>query len=316
MTSLPMVQLHLDCTVSPVEAGDVRLLLEFRPIDQQLQGGAGGTTAPAAASKPRADPQPGARDQESARRHTRIGATARARARPPELREYTQVIINEADRLQDLMNRLLTSHRRCSRRRSTCTKSRARAQLILRGVRQREGARDYDTSLPDLTGDREQLIQAVLNIARNAAQAMQGEGASSSGRAPVRAGDAGQEALSPGTGIASDRQRPRHSGRHPRQASSTRWCPAARAAAARAHAGAELRAAAPRNDRSAIAGPAGPASPSACRCPSNGRTRDIEDHESSLDHRRRPFHPLGAREGTRAGGDPVQEPFQYGGDAL
>ena len=34
--------------------------------------------------------------------------------------------------------------------------------------------RDYDTSLPDVTGDREQLIQAILNIARNAAQAISG----------------------------------------------------------------------------------------------------------------------------------------------
>ena len=32
--------------------------------------------------------------------------------------------------------------------------------------------RDYDTSLPDFRGDREQLIQAVLNIAHNAAQAL------------------------------------------------------------------------------------------------------------------------------------------------
>ncbi len=32
--------------------------------------------------------------------------------------------------------------------------------------------RDYDTSLPDIIGDREKLIQAVLNIARNAVQAM------------------------------------------------------------------------------------------------------------------------------------------------
>jgi two-component system nitrogen regulation sensor histidine kinase GlnL len=32
--------------------------------------------------------------------------------------------------------------------------------------------RDYDASIPDFRGDREQLIQAVLNIAHNAAQAL------------------------------------------------------------------------------------------------------------------------------------------------
>jgi two-component system nitrogen regulation sensor histidine kinase GlnL len=32
--------------------------------------------------------------------------------------------------------------------------------------------RDYDTSIPEFRGDREQLIQAVLNIAHNAAQAL------------------------------------------------------------------------------------------------------------------------------------------------
>jgi two-component system nitrogen regulation sensor histidine kinase GlnL len=36
--------------------------------------------------------------------------------------------------------------------------------------------RDYDTSLPDFPGDKEQLIQAILNVARNAAQATAGEG--------------------------------------------------------------------------------------------------------------------------------------------
>ncbi len=36
--------------------------------------------------------------------------------------------------------------------------------------------RDYDASLPDLVGDKEQLIQAILNVARNAAQATGGHG--------------------------------------------------------------------------------------------------------------------------------------------
>mgnify|MGYP001573228806 CR=1 FL=1 len=92
-----------------------------------------------------------------------------------ELTEYTRVIIHEADRLQTLVDRLLAPHRRphvvgdvnihevCERVRS----------LILaefpRGLRV---VRDYDTSIPEFRGDREQLIQAVLNIAHNACQAL------------------------------------------------------------------------------------------------------------------------------------------------
>ena len=93
----------------------------------------------------------------------------------PELTEYTQVIIHEADRLQSLVDRLLAPHRRphlvgdvnihevCERVRS----------LILaefpRGLRV---VRDYDISIPEFRGDREQLIQTVLNIAHNACQAL------------------------------------------------------------------------------------------------------------------------------------------------
>ncbi|WP_082877097.1 nitrogen regulation protein NR(II) [Hydrogenophaga crassostreae] len=89
--------------------------------------------------------------------------------------EYTQVIIHEADRLQLLVDRLLAPHRSphvvgdvnihevCERVRS----------LILaefpKGLRV---VRDYDASIPEFRGDREQLIQAVLNIAHNAAQAL------------------------------------------------------------------------------------------------------------------------------------------------
>jgi two-component system nitrogen regulation sensor histidine kinase GlnL len=101
-----------------------------------------------------------------------------------QLREYTQVIIKEADRLQTLVDRLLAPHRRphivgdvnihevCERVRS----------LILAefpaGLKIR---RDYDASIPEFRGDKEQLIQAVLNIAHNAAQALS---------ARIEAGDA------------------------------------------------------------------------------------------------------------------------------
>jgi two-component system nitrogen regulation sensor histidine kinase GlnL len=48
--------------------------------------------------------------------------------------------------------------------------------------------RDYDTSLPELVADREQLIQAVLNIARNAAQAIKGQASKAPADAPAVAG--------------------------------------------------------------------------------------------------------------------------------
>jgi two-component system nitrogen regulation sensor histidine kinase GlnL len=92
-----------------------------------------------------------------------------------ELTEYTQVIIREADRLQTLVDRLLAPHRRphmvgdvnihevCERVRSLIVSE------FPRGIRV---IRDYDTSIPEFRGDREQLIQAVLNIAHNAALAM------------------------------------------------------------------------------------------------------------------------------------------------
>ena len=95
------------------------------------------------------------------------------------LREYTQVIIKEADRLQTLVDRLLAPHRHprlvgdvnihevLERVRSVVTAEYPEGLQIVR---------DYDASLPEFRGDKEQLIQAVLNLVRNAAQAMRGRG--------------------------------------------------------------------------------------------------------------------------------------------
>ena len=92
-----------------------------------------------------------------------------------ELREYTQVIIKEADRLQTLVDRLLAPHRRphivgdvnihevCERVRSLIVSEFPNGLKI---------QRDYDLSIPEFRGDKEQLIQAVLNIAHNAAQVL------------------------------------------------------------------------------------------------------------------------------------------------
>jgi two-component system nitrogen regulation sensor histidine kinase GlnL len=96
----------------------------------------------------------------------------------PDLREYTQVIIKEADRLRVLMDRLLTPHRRPQvgtvNIHEVC--ERVRTLILAEFPEGIQIGRDYDTSLPDLHGDREQLIQAVLNVVRNAAQAMNGRG--------------------------------------------------------------------------------------------------------------------------------------------
>ncbi|MFA7393083.1 MAG: nitrogen regulation protein NR(II), partial [Pigmentiphaga sp.] len=92
-----------------------------------------------------------------------------------QLMEYTQVIIAEADRLHALVDRILAPHRT----------PRLLSQLNIHEVCERVAAlvqaeygagltimRDYDISVPELQADREQLIQVVLNIVRNAAQAL------------------------------------------------------------------------------------------------------------------------------------------------
>jgi len=96
----------------------------------------------------------------------------------PELREFTQVIVKEADRLQSLMNRLLTPNRlpRMEPINVHEVTERVRTLLLAEFPDGLSVGRDYDTSLPDLLGDKEQLIQAILNVARNAAQASEGRG--------------------------------------------------------------------------------------------------------------------------------------------
>ena len=93
-----------------------------------------------------------------------------------EQREYTRVIIAEADRLQLLVDRLLAPHRRPREVaelniHEVC--ERVRMVILAEFPRGLTIERDYDASVPDFRGDREQLIQALLNIVRNATQALE-----------------------------------------------------------------------------------------------------------------------------------------------
>jgi two-component system nitrogen regulation sensor histidine kinase GlnL len=91
-----------------------------------------------------------------------------------QLADYTNVIIEEADRLRNLVDRLLSAPRRITREPVNIHEVLERVRHLVEA--ESHGAlsiqRDFDPSIPELHGDREQLIQAVLNVARNARQAL------------------------------------------------------------------------------------------------------------------------------------------------
>ena len=166
--------LPLSCVLTRIEAPGTPLLAELRPIEQQLR---------VAREERLVGEQQANRELIRNLAHEiknplgGLRGSAQLLEREldrAELREYTQVIIKEADRLQSLMDRLLTPHR-------TPRVAALGIHEVLERVRSLVLAEfssgisiecDYDPSLPDLVGDKEQLIQAVLNVVRNAAQAL------------------------------------------------------------------------------------------------------------------------------------------------
>ena len=167
-------RLHLSCTVSVIEAYGATLLLEFRHIDQQLK---------IAREERLLEQQQANRELIRSLAHeikNPLGGIRGAAQllereldRPP-LIEYTQVIIGEADRLQTLVNRLLTPHRLPSYRRTNIHELLARvSSLVHAEFPDIVVESDFDISLPEFEADPEQLTQALLNVVRNAAQALQ-----------------------------------------------------------------------------------------------------------------------------------------------
>lgn len=170
--------LLVDCTVTPLAGGKPGLLLEMQGLDRHVRI---------------------ARDELMLQQHEASRQLIRGLAHEiknplggirgaaqllehefpdSEHREYTRVIIREVDRLQNLVNRMLGPNR-------APQKADLNIHEVLEHVRNLVQAeappevqfiRDYDPSIPETHGDREQLIQAVLNVVRNALQAVGGSG--------------------------------------------------------------------------------------------------------------------------------------------
>ena len=96
----------------------------------------------------------------------------------PEWREYTEIIIHEVDRLRALVGNILGPDNRIQLKSINILEVLEHIRRIILAA-EPEGIqiyRDYDPSIPELEADRDLLIQAFLNIARNAVQAIDDEG--------------------------------------------------------------------------------------------------------------------------------------------
>lgn len=171
-------KLHLHCAATPLQTGKRYLLLEFHPMDRPL--------------KLAREEQ--MLDQTQANRlllrnlaheiKNPLGGIRGAaqlleqELEKPALREYTQVVMQEADRLRSLMEKLLAPQNASQHNALNIHEvlERVRSVVLAEMPGDLKIQRDYDISLPELVGDNEQLIQAMLNIVRNAAQAMRGSG--------------------------------------------------------------------------------------------------------------------------------------------
>ena len=173
-------RIKVDCTFTPyaLESGLAAVLIELRPMDRLLriareenrlaQQNAVKTLVRGLAHEVK-NPLGGLRG---------AAQLLERELHSEELKEFTQIIIGEADRLQHLVDDMLGPNQ-------LLRKSPISIHQVLEHVRQlivaegKEGieiTRDYDPSLPDIIVDQDRLIQATLNIVRNATEAIASSG--------------------------------------------------------------------------------------------------------------------------------------------
>lgn len=168
------------CTVIPIidRVNDTYLMLEIQHIDRQLQ---------ISREEHLLNQHNAARDLIRGLAHeikNPLGGLRGAaqllegELNDPALREYTQIIIDEADRLQALVNQMLGSNRLPEMSQVNVHKilERVRSLMVAEYGNSITITRDFDPSIPELYVDSDRIIQAILNIARNAAQAVGNKG--------------------------------------------------------------------------------------------------------------------------------------------
>ncbi len=189
LTALTGQTLTVDYAVTPILAnGATLLLLEVHPRDRLLRI----TKEEAQLSKQETSKmlvRGLAHEIKNPLGGIRGAAQLLARELPEEsLRDYTNVIIEEADRLRNLVDRMLGSNKLPSL--AMCNVHEVLERVCHLVEAESQGCitlvRDYDPSIPDVLIDREQMIQAVLNIVRNAMQAISSQNELRLGRISLR----------------------------------------------------------------------------------------------------------------------------------
>ncbi len=169
---------YVDCRVSPLELEDVALLIEMTDVTRRtqisrenallIQHGAGRQMIRQLAHEIK-NPLGGIR-----------GAAQLLERQLPEdeLREYTEVVISETDRLAALVDTLLGPGGPPNKQALNVHEL---LEYVVRIIEADDNLslsihRDYDPGLPLIALDRDQMVQAIMNLVRNAAAALDGHG--------------------------------------------------------------------------------------------------------------------------------------------
>ena len=170
--------LSLQCTVSTAQLPGAPVVLEFQEIDQQLR-----VSREERLSHQYHTHKELLRNLAHEIKNPLGGIRGAAQLLEPELpnaelKEFTGVIIKEARRLELLVDRLLAPYRAAHIVGDVNIHEvleHVRSILIVQYPQDLQILRDYDISVPEFRGDKAHLIQAVLNIAQNAAEALHGQ---------------------------------------------------------------------------------------------------------------------------------------------